>query len=210
MKLYYFNAYGRAEPLRMLLNHAKVSYEDIRIDKPEWNRYKRELQLEFKQVPAIEIEGKLYTQANSILRLLGSKYGYYPKDPYESYQVDSLVDALKDLYGYYSQTAFEIDLYKQKLKLGIFISEQLPRYFQILENRLMKNNSQLHIVGNQFTIADFALIGIIFTIVYNDAYDDSFMIRQIFERYPLLRDYAYNIRNNVFKDYLNQRPISSQ
>ena len=36
MKLFYFNSYGRAEPIRMLLNHAKKPYENVLIEKANW------------------------------------------------------------------------------------------------------------------------------------------------------------------------------
>jgi hypothetical protein len=32
MKLYYFDIYGRAESIRMLLSHAKVEYENVLIN----------------------------------------------------------------------------------------------------------------------------------------------------------------------------------
>ena len=47
MKLYYFDVYGRAEAIRMLLNHAKVEFEDVRFQKEEWPKMKAELDLEF-------------------------------------------------------------------------------------------------------------------------------------------------------------------
>jgi len=55
-KLWYFDCYGRAEPIRMLLALAKVPYEDIRFEFPEFSKLKEEQseKFEFGQVPVIE------------------------------------------------------------------------------------------------------------------------------------------------------------
>jgi hypothetical protein len=63
MKLYYFDIYARAEPLRMLLWHAKVEYEDVRIpfsleDFPKWRDEHPEVKLEFGQIPVLEENGE--------------------------------------------------------------------------------------------------------------------------------------------------------
>lgn len=40
-KLYYFNARGRAEKIRIILAQADVKYEDIRFTQEEWvSKYK--------------------------------------------------------------------------------------------------------------------------------------------------------------------------
>lgn len=40
IKIYYFDVYNRAEPHRMLLNHAGVSFEDVRIEGKDWMKLK--------------------------------------------------------------------------------------------------------------------------------------------------------------------------
>ena len=60
MKLYYFGVYGRAEPIRMLLAHAKIEYEDVRLDHEQQQKLKAEGKFEFGQVPVLEIDGKTY------------------------------------------------------------------------------------------------------------------------------------------------------
>lgn len=60
MKLYYFDVYGRAEPIRMLLNHKKIEFEDVRINKEQMLAMKEAGNLEFGQLPVVEFDGKFY------------------------------------------------------------------------------------------------------------------------------------------------------
>jgi hypothetical protein len=59
--LYYFNYYAKAEPIRMLLHHAKVPYHDIRITKEQLYNMKSSGKLPAGQVPIWQTEsGTVY------------------------------------------------------------------------------------------------------------------------------------------------------
>jgi glutathione S-transferase len=68
----------------------------VRIEDEELNFMKKAGKLEFGQIPALEIEGRMYVQSMSILRMLGRKYGYYPEDVETGWRVDSTIDAAQD------------------------------------------------------------------------------------------------------------------
>ena len=56
MKLYYFNLYARAEPIRMLLFKAGVQYEDVRVGFPEWDEFKAHHNPPNGQLPMLVLE----------------------------------------------------------------------------------------------------------------------------------------------------------
>ena len=69
--LYYFDLYGRAEPIRMLLHHAKVDYEDKRITNEEFAALREDGSLPSGQVPLWEDGDRQVNQTTAIMRLIG-------------------------------------------------------------------------------------------------------------------------------------------
>ena len=116
MKLYYFDIYGRAEPLRILLWHAKAEFEDVRIKGEEWPKLRADNpeKFEFGQLPMLEVDGVFLSQSNSLLRYLGKRFGYYPIGAYESWQADSIIDSIADLLANIIKAMSESDPEKKK------------------------------------------------------------------------------------------------
>ena len=52
--LYYFDAMGRAEPIRLLLNHAGVDFTDKKFTRDEWGSNKKSMP--GKKVPVLELD----------------------------------------------------------------------------------------------------------------------------------------------------------
>ena len=66
--------------MRMLMAHAGIEFEDVRISMEAWPEYKPKMP--GGVVPVLEFpNGHMQGQSNTILRFLGQKHGYYPKDP---------------------------------------------------------------------------------------------------------------------------------
>ena len=99
-KLYYFPAYGKAESIRMMLNHAGVQFDDVFINRQELNEMKERGELPGGQVPTwVDEEGRIFNQASSIMIMLGKQYGYYPEDPWDGYEDDWALANHADIWG---------------------------------------------------------------------------------------------------------------
>ena len=206
MKLHYFGGYGRAEAIRMALSHAKAPYENVYYSFGEdMAKLKASGNLEFGQVPALEIDGKFYSQSVSILRFIGLKYGYYPTDNAEvSWAIDSTIDSLGDVMNAFYKAAFADEATKPEL-FKTFFGTTLPQWFTAINKRLLANSSKNFIVGDKITIADFALAGFIYSLYLNELSQAKDTVGGIIANFPELDAYFKGL-GEPLKEYLATRP----
>jgi len=95
----YWDIRGLAEPIRLVLEHAGVDYEDRRMNmtKPGWLEYKAGLGFDFPNLPYYEEPGGLrLTQSGAILRHLGRRHGLEASTAEELARTDMLADTIGD------------------------------------------------------------------------------------------------------------------
>ena len=156
--LHYFDVLARGEPLRIILTYAGVEFTDHRIPFEEWGALKTSNFAEFGQLPALDIDGERLVQSQSMVRYVSQKYGFYPSDIKEIYQVESICDLKEDIYN-----ALVTNLYKNNVEaLEKFATETAPQVLGYLNKRLEKNHDgEGFFVGDRITIADFQVFQIV-------------------------------------------------
>ena len=194
MKLYYFDIYGRAEAIRMLLDHAKVPFENVIINGEKLAEMKAAGVLEFGQVPMFETaDGKHLVQSWSILRYLGRQYGYYSEDHETAWKIDSTIDAVEDYLNAYFRFNFETNEEKKAVAKENWL-KMVPVWVTAIEKRLTANESPNFIVGGKMTIADFALAAVGFNLLLNEANPSFADVWPLVKDHEVLRTYAASLK----------------
>ena len=158
-KLYYFDIDGGAgEPIRQAFRLAKIPFEDIRVKFADWPALKSTGKCVFGQMPAIEIDGKLFAQSMAILRYVGKLAGLYPSDALEALRVDELLEAVLDIRGKMSVTYAMPDSEKVEARKKLADSFIKPH----LKNIELRINNQEggfkgFAVGSKLSVADLVL-----------------------------------------------------
>lgn len=210
IKIHYFGMHGRAEPIRMLLSHAKVEYEDLRFSFEEFGKAKAEGKYEFGQVPAVEVDGVMYVQSQAILRSLGQKYGYYSEDPITMYKIDSAIDGLADMFQFLVKAIWQSKGEEQEKLFSEAFSTVIPKFYAAFENRLKHNSSPMRMVGDKLTTADFAFAAFFYSSALNEHNPRHKQHLEILEKYPMLCAYAKDLGAHDLKEYLEKRAASPQ
>mmetsp|Transcript_32562 Transcript_32562/g.36922 ORF Transcript_32562/g.36922 Transcript_32562/m.36922 type:complete len:213 (-) Transcript_32562:242-880(-) len=160
--LHYFDVHGRGDPIRFMLYHAKVDFEDKRYSFEEFGPVKETLGLEFGQIPMLEFEGKKLFQTNAILEYIGAKFGYRVTDPEQVYLANWYKEASADFVTpYFMKIAFNRDEESKKEALDAW-ALTIPKYTAAIEKKFNESNAkeQGYLVRDSITIVDFGMISL--------------------------------------------------
>ena len=98
LQLTYFDAPGRAEPIRVALYLAKLPFEDRRLGFPEFAALREQGGLPLGSVPVLAVDGRPIVQTGAILRYVArlGQTDLYPTEPLAALVVDSALDTFND------------------------------------------------------------------------------------------------------------------
>jgi glutathione S-transferase len=93
-RLTYFVFRGLGEPIRLVFEDLALPYHDHRLTFEDWDPLKPTLP--FRQVPALEIDGRGLVQCHAILRYLARKHALYGDGEDARIRADITADAFRD------------------------------------------------------------------------------------------------------------------
>ena len=163
--LYYFKIpFWRAEVTRLSLYIGDIPFEDYRVEGDDYEKFKKTGELPnkkiapFKQLPVLDVDGKIFAQTGAIARFCGKISGMYPKnDDYKAALIDQIIEGAQDINYLVTLSGRDKDPERKKIARDILATKHLPKWFQFLENLLKKNTKSIYFVGNDLTIADLAI-----------------------------------------------------
>jgi glutathione S-transferase len=151
LKLTYFDFDGgRGEPPRLALYIAGIAFEDQRVAGKDWPAFRD--QTPFLALPTLEVDGHVVSQSNSINRYLGKLSGLYPKDDWQAFLCDEIMDAAEDIGTEIAQTIDLAEDAKKKARQEL-IAGPLTRYLEQFQARLKAGGGE-YFVEKRLTVAD--------------------------------------------------------
>ena len=204
-KLWYFNARGQSEVIRLIFAAAGVRYEDFRFEHVDWPKFKP--QTPFGKVPMLEIKDseinnvKILSQSNAICRYLANQFNLNGKTNLEKAEIDMFIDQLKDVFFELVKIYSEANVEIQKAKFNDYYHNLVRAFIDSLEKKLASNNND-YLVGDSFTWLDLAIIGAWDWIWLHDPAEAN-----ILSEYKLVNEHNKKIRAlpNI-SNWLESRP----
>jgi len=160
MKLTYFALRARAEPSRLILAQAGVSYEDNRLPAPwddaaPWTALKPNTP--FSGLPTLCVDGQEFSQSMTIARYLANAHGLGGKTAVESAQMDEVVDAISEATEkQYNAYLFEKNEGRKAELQAAFKETVLPTILKNIEKLLVSRGGD-YLVGGSLSWADIML-----------------------------------------------------
>ena len=203
--MYYFNAYGRADAIRMCLSHARVPFEDVRLNEEQFVAMKTAGEFPQGQLPVYIENEKKFCESMAILRLVGRQRGYYPPRFTEMQECDSIADHANEVLDklvrlfYFQKRLDESGLEEYTEVIGDFV--------EFLKKKLSEGKEFL--LGDKLSTADFMVCAVIFAHVFNQAHcgGETFYSRgqQIVSSSEAVSAYFTRMQTEL-KRFLSKRP----
>ncbi len=156
LRLTYFDAPGRAEPVRIALFVAGLSFEDRRLKFPEFMELKQSGALPLGSLPVLEVDGRTFAQTAAMLRFAAHKGSakLYPSDPLAALAVDSVIDTFNDTISHQlTPSLFERDMEKKLEMRRALLAGPLTLALRYTESLI----EGPFLTGSELTIADILL-----------------------------------------------------
>ena len=207
-KLHYFALYGRAEPARLMLSHAKADWEDSSFGFEAWPALKATMP--GGVVPCLELaDGTKMGESFSIFRFLGAKLGYYSADPMLAFRSDEIMDAFKGWNVGHEACSpmFEKDPDARKAAVEAAFSGPVPAFLDTIEETCKKG---VFLTGDQLSVADFVVGAFYFAVFANTSFyaaPEAAAVLAKYDGFKAWGDRFLAVNKEYLKDRSNVYPI---
>jgi len=180
--LHYFDGRGKMEGIRLMFAAAGVQFTEAPFvtTAEQVEKFRKNGDLLFQQLPLVEIDGKKLVQSGAILRHIARKYNLYGKNDDEKVQIDMLTEGTRDFLGFFGGFGFADEA---KL-LDDIRTKAVPRYMPVFEKVVSESKSG-YLVGDALSMADVCLLEVLLHLPER--------VPEAFNGYPKLKDYLNRI-----------------
>ena len=162
-KLYYWGLHGRAEAMRLAFTLAGIEFEDIRLEGPGWGKMKTSLLPTMPQanIPMLEIDGKMYSEAKACLRYVGTIANMVPSNPTDQLSMDEIISYSDNIFGCVG-FAFSGASADEKKKTAEESAVKGGQLYSVLSNyeTILKGCADGWVAGKNMSIADLWLFSL--------------------------------------------------
>ena len=201
----YFQAHGRAEPIRMLLHHADVKFSNKYVEANDWPTLKNDKKLYPNGgLPVVVIDGKRHFETMASLRSLAIQLGYYNiKNANECYQSDIVCESTSAIYDTLGKILYAPSEDERSAAFKVF-NDAIDKLLTLIEES-MQVNGWNYAAGDKLSPADFCIAAIYHGFATNSAFQTHDSVLQVFTKHSQLESYLAKL-NSALSDYLDKRP----
>ena len=211
IRLIYFNVMARGHPIRYLLHHAQIPFEDHVIPRNPphiWLNYHKNCpHIQYRQLPVLQVNSNYISQQRAILRFLAKELGtYYPSTSLEAATVDALMDSTEDAFLKGVQyIRLKYILMDKNWEAQKDISLKAWKEFcGIMEKRLNLEGGEF-LANGELSIADFMFFSYLRSLNKNPLLGEDF--KEINLQFDRIREY-YEEKENKWREIMNKSNMS--